>query len=444
MEENFKNYKEEFLNNLKTLISFKSYLKNVNDYPNKEQLNALNFMINLGKKEGFKTYIHPKGYYGYIEYGQGKKMIGVLGHLDVVDPGDLKKWKSNPFEMKIENNYLIGRGTIDDKGPMMLSFYVLKALKDSKMKFNKRIRLILGTDEETLWRGIEHYVKNEEKPEMGFTPDATFPVIYGEKGLLQWKVEEKLNNPNFKIYGGSSVNAVPDKTIYQGENIEEIEKNIKKHNFKYKKIDKNTIELIGKSEHAMLAYEGENAITRLAMCVNEFVDSKLINFIANEVDLEAKGKKLFGKEIYDKETGTITLNLGKLEFKDDKLIAWFDDRLPVIATTKDEVENLISTKLKKYNLKYERFDWLKSIYADKNSFIIKTLMDSYKKITGKNEKPYTSGGATFARSMDNIFAFGPFVDSEINLEHQPNEKINIKLFEDAFLIYIDALKNLAK
>ncbi|BDV02610.1 MAG: peptidase [Candidatus Hepatoplasma vulgare] len=443
MEEQFENYKEGFLDNLKTLISFKSYLKKINNYPNKEQLNALKFMINLGEKEGFKTYFHPKGYYGYIEYGKGKKMVGILGHIDVVDPGDLKKWKSNPFEMKIEGNYLIGRGTIDDKGPMMLSFYVLKALKDSKIKLNKRIRLILGTDEETLWRGINKYIENEEKPEMGFSPDATFPAIYGEKGLLQWKVEEKLNNPNFKIYGGSSVNAVPDKAIYQGDNIKKIEENIKKYDFEYKKIGKNEIELIGKSEHAMLADKGKNAITRLCICVNEFVDSKLINFIANEVDLEAKGKKLFDKEIKDKETGSITLNIGKLGFKNNILTAWFDNRLPITITLK-EIEKLITEKLKKYNLKYERFDWLKSIYADKDSFVIKTLMNSYKKITNKNDKPYISGGATFARSMDNIFAFGPFDDSEINLEHQPNEKINIKLFEKAFYIYVDALKDLAK
>lgn len=438
----FENYKKDYIRDLKKLVSFKSFLKNIDDYPNIEQKNALKFMSNLAKKENFKTDYSKDGYYGYIEYGKGEKMIGILGHLDVVDPGDTKKWETDPFNLVEKNGYLIGRGTIDDKGPMMLAFYLLKYLKESKIKLNKRVRLIYGTDEETLWRGIAKYIENEELPEMGFTPDATFPAIYGEKALLQWKTEEDFKGKNFKIWGGQSVNAVPDFAVYEGKNIQKIKANAKKHNFDYK-IEKNKIHFLGKAEHAMVPEGGINAIQRLAICLEGIVDSKIIKFVANELKEEVNGITLFDKVIKDK-TGIITVNLGKLEIKNNKLIAWFDHRIPILITSKEEVESLLKEKLTKYQLEYQKFDFLKSIYADKNSKIIKILMDSYKKITNNfDAQPYTTGGATYARSMENIFAFGPFVKEEINTEHQPNEKMKIQILKEAFEIYKEAIINLS-
>ncbi len=84
---------------------------------------------------------------------------------------------------------LYGRGTQDDKGPLLASLFAVKALLDAGVKFNKRVRFIFGTDEETLWRCINRYKEKEETPTLGFSPDARFPLIYAEKGLLQLKLE---------------------------------------------------------------------------------------------------------------------------------------------------------------------------------------------------------------------------------------------------------------
>lgn len=131
------------------------------------------------------------GYYGYAEVGEGEEIIGILGHIDVVPPGNLDLWNYNPFYPVVENGKLYGRGSQDDKGPILTALYAVKALMNLGIVFNKRIRFIFGTDEENLWRDMKEYIKKEERPNIGFSPDSVFPVIYAEKGLLQFILECK-------------------------------------------------------------------------------------------------------------------------------------------------------------------------------------------------------------------------------------------------------------
>lgn len=114
--------------------------------------------------------------------GEGDDIIGVLCHVDVVPPGD--GWTSDPFSAEIRNGRIYARGAIDDKGPTMAAFYALKIVKDMNLPLSKRVRMIIGTDEESDWRCVEHYFKHEEMPTMGFAPDADFPIINAEKGII--------------------------------------------------------------------------------------------------------------------------------------------------------------------------------------------------------------------------------------------------------------------
>ena len=117
-----------------------------------------------------------------MEYGEGEELIGVLGHVDVVPPGD--GWTTPPFAPEIRDGKLYARGAIDDKGPTMAAYFALRLIKELGLPLSKRVRLILGTDEENLWRDMAYYFEREEMPSMGFAPDADFPIIYAEKGLL--------------------------------------------------------------------------------------------------------------------------------------------------------------------------------------------------------------------------------------------------------------------
>ena len=150
---------------------------------------ALKKALEICEKLGFRTYYDPEGYYGYAEYGEGKELIGILGHVDVVSEGDAGNWKHDPYAANLAVGKLFGRGAIDDKGPLIAAIYGVKALMDAGVPFDKRVRIIIGTDEENTWRDVERYKTKEELPTLGFTPDSSFPVVYAEKGLLQFRLK---------------------------------------------------------------------------------------------------------------------------------------------------------------------------------------------------------------------------------------------------------------
>lgn len=86
---------------------------------------VLDYAINLSQELGFKTYRHKNNKYGYLEYGEGKEIFAMLGHLDVVPPGNLEEWKIPPFSPEIINGILYGRGVLDDiKAQQLLSYTV--------------------------------------------------------------------------------------------------------------------------------------------------------------------------------------------------------------------------------------------------------------------------------------------------------------------------------
>ena len=182
-------------------------------YPFGEAIDqALRKALHIAGELGFRTRYGEGGYYGIAEIGAGTEMLGILGHLDVVPPGKLDDWDTRPFDPVEKDGMLYGRGTQDDKGPMLAALFAVKALMDAGVRFNKRIRFIFGTDEETLWRCINRYKEKEELPKMGFSPNSRFPLTYAEKGLLQLHLEGG-NESGVKLAGGSAFNAVPDMAL---------------------------------------------------------------------------------------------------------------------------------------------------------------------------------------------------------------------------------------
>ena len=186
----FKTYEEQFIKDLIGLLRIKSENRdqdiNENSPLGQGVHDAITYVLELGKKWGFETK-DIDGYCGYIEMGEGEEMIGLLTHIDTVPIGD--GWIYEPFNGTLADGKLFGRGACDDKGPTMMCLYAMKALKDSGVKLNKRIRLIFGGDEESgIWKCMERYKETEEKPTCAFSPDASYPATYAEKGILRIKV----------------------------------------------------------------------------------------------------------------------------------------------------------------------------------------------------------------------------------------------------------------
>ncbi len=439
-----KNWKEYF-KDLKGLVKIPTFLEDVDDYPNDAHRAALKYMEDLAKANGMKAVINPEGYYGYIEIGQGKEMIALLCHLDVVAPGDLELWKDDPFNLTETKDFLIGRGTDDDKGPTILSFYLLKELVEKKVPLNKRIRMIMATDEETLWRGMNKYVSDgNETPTMGWAPDTNYPPLYGEKALLQYALSLKEDH-DFEINGGTGINTASPRATYKGKKVAQVEAEMKKLGFKYEINKDGSLSAIGEPTHAMMvATEGINANSRLVLAVSKVEDSKFLKFLAKYIGIETTGDTLFRKH-YEDEEGAITNNFGVIKTTKDGFTTLFDSRVCLFAVEWPDVEKAIIKSCKEGGVDYKKIDSVEKLYIDKNGEFIQTLLNAYKDYTGDvDAEPMVVGGASYARTMPNCVAFGPFFPDSPDAGHKQNEYIRKSDFITSFSIYNKVIDQLLK
>jgi succinyl-diaminopimelate desuccinylase len=402
---------------------------------------ALRKALEIAAGLGFHTRYGDGGYYGIAETGDGEEMIGILGHLDVVPAGNPAEWDHDPFDPVEQDGMLFGRGTQDDKGPMMAALFAVKALMLAGVQFNKRVRFIFGGDEENLWRCIKRYKEKEEIPGMGFSPDSRFPLTYAEKGLLQLHLVGN-NSSGVRLSGGSAMNAVPSQAFYYGPRQNELISHLESLGFAYAR-NGNSVEVLGKATHAMDAEEGINAIARLCIALRDIgVESKAINFIAQEIGEDPYARRIFG-ECADEPSGKLKFNIGKIEIDGMEQIS-IDTRIPV-TVPKEEIVKKITDTASQYGLAYQEHDWLAPTYVPLDHFIVKNLLKVYQQHSGDHSTPpRASGGATYARSMPNCVAYGALLPDEEVTEHQPNERAVLKNLHKAMQIYAQAVKELLR
>jgi succinyl-diaminopimelate desuccinylase len=301
--------------------------------------------------------------------------------------------------------------------------------------------MTFGTDEETLWRCINRYKEKEELPGMGFSPDARFPLIFAEKGLLQLRLEDA-NQGGLHLTGGSAFNAVPDTMFYGGERQDDLARKLDELGFAYtRKVD--GIEIQGKAAHAMVPEEGINAIARLCVALRAIgCQSKAIDFIAREVGEDPYATGIFGECAYE-PSGKLKFNMGMIDLGEVERLS-IDSRIPV-TVPKAEIVSKLSAAAARYGLEYKEFDWLAPIYLPRDHFMIETLLKVYRQFSGDAiTEPMSSGGATYARAIDNCVAFGAIFPDELVTEHQPNERADLRNLYRAMDIYAHAIYELTR
>lgn len=149
---------------------------------------ALEEVLKIATELGFHTKnIDDK--IGYAEYGEDRSdgaYYGIFGHVDVMPLGE--GWNSPPLSLTLREGKLFGRGTLDNKGPILSNLYALYVLKENGVTFDRPVRIVFGTNEETGFGCVKHYLTKEIPPTFGWTPDCKWPVVYGERGRLKVRV----------------------------------------------------------------------------------------------------------------------------------------------------------------------------------------------------------------------------------------------------------------
>lgn len=385
---------------------------------------ALDWTLELGESLGFRTgNVDNKA--GYVEFGEGDEMVAVLGHLDVVPAGE--GWTYPAFGGEIHEGVMYGRGVLDDKGPTIGAIYALKAIREAGIPLKRRIRVIFGTDEERGSGCMEHYAaSDEEKPVMGFTPDADYPVIFFEKGMTPVKLGVK--NPQqgeikvLELDGGNAGNIVPKdcRIVLEGEHMIGTHPDVKA----VIENGKTTVTAVGKNAHGSTPELGENAITALLTALRNLPIggdfAKVRDFVCEELKDELNGETL-GIRYFDEETGETTVNLGLLKLSDEELSIYLDIRHPMNADPAN-VQRMLEEKAAKYGLEILGIGQVPMLHVPKDSQLVQLLMNVYREETGDQSEAIAIGGGTYAKTLPNIVAFGPIFPGEPDVIHQPNER----------------------
>lgn len=401
--------------------------------------NALEYIALLGEKEGFNV-DRCDGYCTEISYGNGP-LISIYAHADVVPVSG--NWKHSPFGGVIENDIMYGRGTSDDKGPAIASFYALKLLKDNNLINNFKVNLVIGGNEESGSKCLEYYFHNLKKPypKYGFTPDGEFPLIYGEKAIATYEVDLLENIKEISsLSGGVVINSVIDEAnchllVKIDEN--EIDSYCKENNIIYSYYD-NVLTFYGKAAHGSLPEEGINAGLHLIKFIGlKFNYEKLVKTADGYID--GSGKNL-GVYYYSNLLKGTTYNVGLISYSEGHLKYSVNFRYPETVNAKEVCEKL--NELDLGNVTF--IDTSDYLLIDPNSKMVQALLKCYQELTGDYEsKPMAIGGGTYAKESKNTLAFGSHFPNREDHIHEANEKIHLDDLRKSISIYADAILKLA-
>ncbi len=440
MKNNTKTYFDALVNSTVELIRFDSSFKPADgEYPfGKETADCLQYFLSLAQSMGFETHNYDN-YVGEVVYGKGED-FAVLAHLDVVPAGS--GWNYPPFGGVINEDVsaggvtgkkIWGRGAMDDKGPAMACLYALKALKDEGFMPRRTIKLIVGCNEENGWACIDYYNKVAKMPDEGFTPDADFPVIYAEKGIIHFTAEFPIENAPFtQIKAGSAVNMVCDEafaviTRKASEALVDYQNPIHGTTLSYDN-SPSTLRARGKSAHGSTPHAGANAfqaMLKFFATQNEACQNAYDVLFNDSASL---------KQLQD-ETGVLTMSPDVATFENGVLKVAVDVRCPSTFGMASVTE-----RLDKAGVAYHVDRYQPPLYNDKNGELITTLSKVYSQATGSEEEPIAIGGGTYARALRCGVAFGPEMPGDEATIHQPNEYITFDRLQLLLDIYYDAIK----
>ncbi|MBQ7868315.1 MAG: dipeptidase PepV [Clostridia bacterium] len=401
------------------------------------------------EKMGF-TVRNFDGYAGDVRMGpEGVDPLAILAHLDVVPTGD--GWQQDPFGAEIIDGKMYGRGTSDDKGPAVAGLYAMYAYKLAGLPLNREVRLILGCDEESGMACMKHYAKHCDMPKTGFSPDANFPVINTEKGLLHLDLRGAYTADGLKVKQfnvGERTNVVPGMASALAEGDEAL---CAKANAAAEKLaldvkaemDNGLVKLVstGIPGHAAFPSATRNAIGQLLLVLRELGVTGALRTAADCVGMQYDGLAL-GVKCEDEVSGPLTCNMGIIRYSEEEdFYATLDIRYPILCDYKALTASISAAVGPEITV--EVAGQKNPHHVAPNSKLVTALMSAYAEVTGDTEsQPMAIGGGTYAKMLEEGVAFGGLFPGEEELAHQAGEYISIDSLMKNLYIFVKAIEKL--
>ncbi|MBQ9388316.1 MAG: Sapep family Mn(2+)-dependent dipeptidase [Lachnospiraceae bacterium] len=417
---------------------------------------ALEDALKVAERLGFST--RNEHYYGIADMGgtagEDGDFYAVLGHLDVV-PAVPRDWEHDPFSLTAEGDRLYGRGTMDDKGPMLAALYGAAALAKAGFEPDAFVRFIFGTNEETHMAGVKKYKEREKMPIGGFTPDADWPLVIGEKGICQFNVgrqwidaEEKAFLILNKINAGTANNIVPAMAEARFEIGEGAELQFADSEDITVVLDGEEIVITayGTAAHGSAPEQGDNALTKLLRYIDrlDFSPAPAKAFVADLVRLTADDKTgkdmgLSGSDEYS--VTTVSPNILHMDRAGGTLT---NDMRYRVTDKPEKYKKLLAQLAERENVSVDYSHVTAPLFADKTAPLVSSLLSAYRDVTGDMTEPLVIGGGTYAKVIPGMVAFGCEPVDEPSRAHQADEYITRAELLSAARVYARAIYNLTK
>ena len=422
----------------------------------------LDYALQRTRELGFEAVDH-EGYCGEATMGDINNAIGIIAHLDVVPEGD--KWVYPPYGATIvEDDFLVGRGVGDNKGPAVMALYIMKMFKEMNYPLNHGVRLIYGCSEETGMQDMEYFSANCVMPKLTLVPDAAYPVNYAQKGSLNGCVSIPMGDDIVKFWGGEADNMVPPhcRAILK-QDIDTVKAafaaiGASAEDFIFAETEEGTeIQAVGKASHAASPENGRSAILMLSGALKKsglvFGDS-----LKAMVSIEGMCSDYYGGKagiaMEDEVTGKTTMVMGVAGTTEDRRIFLHIDCRLSIATDQPKCIADYTAYSNSLGFTVDSIVTTKPFYMPKDDPRVVALMSLYSEITGDTEsQAYTMGGGTYSRCLDNAITFGPglpraekkhpqSIPADHGGAHAPDEFTYIPHLLQSMAIYATAIAEL--
>ncbi|HVL39303.1 MAG TPA: Sapep family Mn(2+)-dependent dipeptidase [Fimbriimonadaceae bacterium] len=414
---------------------------------------ALDLALELGRKWGMRTK-NLEGYIGYAEFGEGEKLVMSLGHLDVVPVGP--GWKHEPFGAEIDGDYIYARGSTDDKGPTMASFYAARAIKECIPELAARIRVVFGCDEESGFECVKRYIQTEEAPTYGVAPDSGWPLYHAEKGIANFVLEVRPPEGEFQLLqvdGGQRPNIVIDVCEAQvrvGDQVRaEVEQKLADRwdaNVTTSWFGSGILNIVakGKAAHGSTPFMGDSAAERLfrflwelaPLPVQDFYEQLLLTTHPSGVGLGIHGR--------DDVSRDLTSNLGIVQSEDGLVRLTYNVRYPVTWKGDHLRDLLLSfTSDSPHRFTLAEVSDSPSLYFPLEHPLVSTICEVVREETGEDKPPGVMGGGTYARAIPNTVSIGTGWEGD-GKAHETDERLKVAHLFRMSRIYAHILYRLAK
>ena len=413
----------------------------------REVRRALDLVLSDAAAMGFETR-NFDGYAGDVRMGPlGVDPLAILVHLDVVPAGD--GWTMNPFGAEIEGGRMYGRGMSDDKGPAAAALYAMYAMKKAGLPLKREVRLIFGCDEESGWECMKYYLAHCDMPRTGFSPDASYPVINTEKGMLHLSLRAGYAQDGLRVKEisvGERCNVIPGIATALVEGDEALCAKINHlagdMHLQVEAQMRDGLALLtstGVPGHAAYPEAARNAIGQLLLMLRALGVTGPLRTLADQVGMEYDGLGL-GIRCMDETSGGLTCNLGILRYNEkDGLYATLDIRYPILC---DHAALTACVRAALEGIEVTVDEQKAPHHVAPNSKLVMALLDAYHEATDRPRECVATGGGTYARVLEEGVAFGSVFPGEEELAHQADEYMSLDSLALNMRIFARAIEKL--